>query len=100
MPADEVALRQPTREDNDEARIKAAATFTSNDAASAEKLQKSIEMVRAMLKQAGAREDTPFFSAIADAIKLTRVDNRVEASMSVAPSVVAALLQKAFAPTK
>src|SRR5439155_26366155 len=68
-------------------RIKATATFTSNDAASAEKLQKSIDMVRTLAKQAAAREETKALAVIADAIKLNRVDNRIEASVSVEPGV-------------
>jgi hypothetical protein len=81
-------------------RIKATATFLSNDAASADKLQKSIEMLRPMLNQAGVNDDTKALAAIADTLKLNRVDNRIEASVSVESGVVAALLQKGFAPAK
>jgi hypothetical protein len=81
-------------------RIKTTATFTCHDAASADKLQKTIEMIRPMLKQAGANEDARALAAIADTLKLSRVDNRIEASVSVEPGVVAALLHKAFAPAK
>jgi hypothetical protein len=81
-------------------RIKATATFSSNDAASADKLQKSIERIRTMVKVAAANEEAKALTVIADAIKLNRVGNRIEASVSVEPGVVAALLQKSFAPTK
>ena len=40
------------------------------DAASAEKLHKSIEMVRGMAKQAGGNEDTKAVKTIADALKM------------------------------